>query len=152
VPKRSNTSGVTYLWTGPGTITNATSAVATVNTPGTYTLKVTTSQGCIASDSMVLTVVPYCIKPMEAFSPNGDGINDLFVIRGISNYPENHFVVFNRWGNKVFEKDGYLSTWDGTTSEGINVGGNELPVGTYFYVLTLGDGSPYYKGTIYLNR
>jgi gliding motility-associated-like protein/uncharacterized repeat protein (TIGR01451 family) len=88
----------------------------------------------------------------EGFSPNGDGINDLFVIRGISNYPENTFTIFNRWGNKVFEANPYTSTWDGKSGSGLRVGGDELPVGTYFYVLDLGDGSPIYKGTIYLNR
>ena len=88
----------------------------------------------------------------EGFSPNGDGINDDFVIRGISNFPDNKFDIFNRWGNKVFEANPYKSTWDGKATKGIRVGGDELPVGTYFYILDLGDGTPVYKGTIYLNR
>ncbi len=88
----------------------------------------------------------------EGFSPNGDGINDVFVIRGILNYPENTFTIFNRWGNEVFKTSSYKSTWDGTSSNGLTIGGNELPVGTYFYILDLGDGSDIYKGTIYLNR
>ena len=88
----------------------------------------------------------------EGFSPNGDGINDVFVIRGILNFPENTFVIFNRWGNKVFETNSYQNTWDGTTTLGLSVGGDVLPIGTYFYILDLKDGSDVFKGTIYLNR
>jgi gliding motility-associated-like protein/uncharacterized repeat protein (TIGR01451 family) len=88
----------------------------------------------------------------EGFSPNGDGINDVFVIRGILNFPENTFVIFNRWGNKVYETSSYKNTWDGKTTLGLRVGGDELPIGTYFYVLDLKDGSDVFKGTIYLNR
>jgi gliding motility-associated-like protein/uncharacterized repeat protein (TIGR01451 family) len=88
----------------------------------------------------------------NGFSPNGDGINDTFVIRGIGNYPDNEFVIFNRWGNKVFEANPYQNTWNGKSMFGLTVGGNDLPVGTYFYVLDLKDGSSVFKGTIYLNR
>ncbi len=88
----------------------------------------------------------------EGFSPNGDGINDPFVIRGILHYPNNTFVIFNRWGNKVYETSHYQNTWDGRSSTGLRFGGDELPVGTYFYVLDLGDGSDIFKGSIYLNR
>jgi gliding motility-associated-like protein len=74
------------------------------------------------------------------------------VIRGILNYPNNTFVIFNRWGNKVFETTHYQNTWNGTSTMGLRVGGDELPVGTFFYILDLGDGSPIFKGTIYLNK
>lgn len=88
----------------------------------------------------------------EGFSPNDDGINDLFVIRGIMSFTNNSFEIFNRWGDKVYEANPYKNTWDGKSTEGVKIGGDELPVGTYFYVLDLGDGSKVYKGTIYLNR
>ncbi len=87
------------------------------------------------------------------FSPDGDGVNDYFVIDGIDRYEESTIVIFNRWGNKVFEaEDGYKNDWDGTSNSGITIGGNVLPVGTYFYVLDLGDGSKLIKGYIYLNK
>ena len=88
----------------------------------------------------------------DGFSPNGDAINDLFVIRGLESYPDNTIVIFNRWGEKVFDAAPYLNTWDGISTNGLKVGGNELPVGTYFYLLDLGDGSEVIKGTIYLNK
>src|SRR6185312_588156 len=86
----------------------------------------------------------------EGFSPNGDGINDLYIVRGIENYPHNTFTVFNRWGNKVYGASPYQSTWDGKSTDGVKVGGDDLPVGTYFYILDLGDGSKAFKGSIYL--
>lgn len=88
----------------------------------------------------------------EGFSPNSDGINDVFFIRGIENYPNNSIQIFNRWGNKIFEAEGYKNNWDGKSKLGITVGGEDLPVGTYFYVFDFGDGSNFQKGTIYLNN
>jgi gliding motility-associated-like protein/uncharacterized repeat protein (TIGR01451 family) len=88
----------------------------------------------------------------EGFSPNDDGINDLLVIRGIVNFPENTFTIFNRWGNKVYDASPYTDKWDGKSTYGITVGGDKLPTGTYFYLLDLGDGSDVIKGTIYLNK
>jgi gliding motility-associated-like protein len=74
------------------------------------------------------------------------------VIRGILNFPGNTFEIFNRWGDKVFEATPYKNTWDGRAAFGVMLGGDELPIGTYFYILDLQNGSPVYKGTIYLNR
>ena len=92
----------------------------------------------------------------NAFSPDGDGINDRWTIRGglNENYPNNKLVIFNRWGIKVFESTGYNNDWDGNYNGNLNGGSNtNLPVGTYFYVLDLnGDGSRIKKGYIYLTR
>jgi gliding motility-associated-like protein len=99
-----------------------------------------------------ITLTPVTFNIPEGFSPNNDGVNDLFVIRGIDYFSDNTFTIFNRWGNKVFSASPYENTWDGTSTSGLKVGGDQLPVGTYFYILDLGDGSDVYKGTIYLNR
>jgi|GEM_PF-866290 len=99
------------------------------------------------------TVVPVAdLFIPEGFSPNGDGVNDLYVIRGLENYPANTLTIFNRWGNKVFEAKPYDNTWDGTNKFGLHIGSEQLPTGTYFYLLDLGDGSEVVKGYIYLNR
>jgi gliding motility-associated-like protein len=61
----------------------------------------------------------------EGFSPNGDGTNDTFVIE---NYPPGSTIkiqIFNRWGAEVFASDNYLNDWTG----------DDLPVGTYFYII-----------------
>jgi gliding motility-associated-like protein len=88
----------------------------------------------------------------EGFSPNGDGVNDNYVIRGLQIHPDNKFTVFNRWGNLVFKSEPYRNDWDGTSSFGLNIGGDKLPTGVYYYILDLGDGSKPMKGYIYLNR
>ncbi len=88
----------------------------------------------------------------QGFSPNGDGVNDVFFIRGIKYYPNNDFTVLNRWGNVVYKKKGYANTWDGKAVEGFKIGGDDLPEGTYYYILDLENGAKPYKGFLYLNR
>lgn len=130
--------------------------IATVNPTGTYAT--TAIIDGIEEDSNLENNVssnityPSDFFIPDAFSPNGDGINDQFVIRGIVNYPLNKFLIYNRWGNKVFEASPYHNTWDGKSMFGIVAGGNELPTGTYFYLLDLGNDIDILKGTIYLNR
>ena len=89
----------------------------------------------------------------DGFSPNGDNMNDLFEIKGISGYDKASLIVFNRWGNKVYEStNGYANDWDGTNQFGLAAGSRELPEGTYFIILNLGDGSKVMKDYIYLKR
>lgn len=88
----------------------------------------------------------------QGFSPNDDGVNDLFEIRGIRFFPENELQIINRWGNVVYKKKGYANTWDGTTEIGIEIGGNKLPEGTYYYILNLNNNTKPYTGFLYLNR
>jgi len=87
----------------------------------------------------------------QAFSPNADGVNDLFVIPGIEEYPDNHIVIFNPWGNRVFEQQPYTNQWDGSSQKG-GFFGNQLPDGTYYYVLDLGNGSDPVKAYVYVSR
>lgn len=125
-------SAGTYLWT-PSVGLNATDILKPVVTPQattTYTLNVTTPLGCVASDDVTITVVPYCIKPMDAFTPNGDGINDKWLITNGNCLKHATAQVFNRYGAKVFESNDYKNTWDGTYK------GNPLPDGTYYYVIS----------------
>ena len=125
-------SAGTYLWT-PSTGLSSTSILNPVANPTattTYTLRVTTSQGCIANDDMTITVVPYCIKPMNAFTPNSDGINDLWLITNGNCLSNAKVQVFNRYGAKVFEDLDYKNNWDGTYN------GKPLPDGTYYYVIS----------------
>ena len=151
-------AGVTYLWTGTNgyisTLQNVVINSAKLSDADIYSLTVS-SNGCTSIPSIVTVIVNNCIVDFfipEGFSPNGDGVNDLFVIRGIQNYPNNSFLIYNRWGNKVFEAKPYQNNWDGKSDFGLILSGDELPIGTYFYLLDLGIGSDVIKGTIYLNR
>ncbi|TDI71757.1 MAG: gliding motility-associated C-terminal domain-containing protein, partial [Bacteroidetes bacterium] len=95
------------------------------------------------------------VKVFDAFSPNGDGINDSWVIQGITQFPNNHVQIFNRWGNLVYQVRGYDNTanvWQGQSTEGIVFGKNEVPDGGYFYVINLGDGSKRISGFVVVRR
>ncbi|TAG53305.1 MAG: tandem-95 repeat protein, partial [Cytophagales bacterium] len=83
------------------------------------------------------------VKIPNGFSPNGDGINDDFVIVKPNNSPKVTLKVFNRWGNFVYEKDDYDNTWNGSSNKGIVVGngGNGLPDGTYYIIVDFNNGS-----------
>lgn len=152
-------AGGTYSWTGPNGYSssdqNPIILNSTVADAGTYSL-IVSSNNCVSQRSTVSIQVNKCstidLFIPEGFSPNGDGINDVFFIRGLDLYPENSITIFNRWGDKVFEASPYKNTWDGKAQNGVIVGGDELPIGIYFYVFDLGDSSKILKGTIYLNR
>jgi len=105
-----------------------TKAKPTVTTP--YTLRVTTDQGCTATDDILITVLPDCVKPVNVFTPNGDGINDTWqVVSGGNCTKAVEVSVFNRNGALVFHSANYNNAWDGTFN------GKGLPDGTYYWVI-----------------
>ncbi len=106
---------------------------------GSYTLTVT-EEDCINS------IGPFTVEGCESelpdegpvrvantMTPNGDGANDMFYIEGIEAYPNNRLVIYNRWGNKVYESVGYDNDWYGTSNS------SPLPVAVYYYQLNLGN-------------
>ncbi|MEM6892933.1 MAG: gliding motility-associated C-terminal domain-containing protein [Bacteroidota bacterium] len=106
-----------------------------------------------SNDSAQATVDPSCLNVYNEFSPNGDGVNETFVIDCIAQYPNNLLQVYNRWGNLVFEQRSYNNDWDGISNGRATVKkGDLLPVGTYYYVLDLGDGSEPRTDWLYINR
>ena len=106
-----------------------------------------------ANNSDQALVEPSCLNVYNEFSPNGDGVNETFTIDCISRYPSNVLKVYNRWGNLVFEQRGYTNDWDGTSSGRATINKGELlPVGTYYYVLDLGNGSEPRTDWLYINR
>jgi gliding motility-associated-like protein len=75
----------------------------------------------------------------EGFSPDGDGVNDTFVIGGL----DKNLVslrIFNRWGVVVYDSPEYKNDWNGTANQGLAIGEN-LPDGTYFYSINMNDGN-----------
>ena len=100
----------------------------------TYTLQVTARGGCKKTDQVFIRLLKSPIVP-NTFTPNGDGINDTWLIQYLESYPNCRIQVFNRAGQLVYETKSYQTPgWDGTMN------GKPLPFGTYYYVLEPGSG------------
>jgi len=115
-----------------------------------YYITAKDGNGCVASDSFLLAT-RYCCTVLvpDAFSPNGDGINDVFNLKGETSQRINEFSIFNRLGQRIYLSTRQEDTWDGTFS------GKECGMGVYFYYLryTCSDGNEYVKmGDITLVR
>ncbi len=97
--------------------------------------------GCVDTVKTSLYVIDNPFVP-NVFSPNGDGFNDFLKIPFLNGYPSNEVLIFNRWGKKVYESKDYNNDWDG----------ENLPSGTYFYVVSAPTLSQTLKGSITLIR
>ncbi|CAF0787684.1 unnamed protein product [Rotaria sordida] len=116
----------------------------------TYIVVITDANGCTITEEYILTEPPLIVLP-TGFSPdNGDGLNDYYVIHGIEGLTDNKFTVFNRWGQVIFEKEGYQNDWAGT-----NFSGKLMPDGTYFILFTVNvpnQGNLTFKATVELRH
>ena len=101
-----------------------------------------TNGSCRISDTLYISVKE--LKIPNGFSPNGDNVNDLFVVLGIENHPNSELTVFNSWGGIVYQSDNYTNGWDGFTN------GNPLPEDTYYYILKI--SGKVYKGIVVIKR
>lgn len=130
------TGATTYLWTSdpPGTAglsaTNVLNPLASPTSNITYILTATNAAGCSGKDSVFVEVKAVCIKVSNAFTPNGDGINEYWTVYDNYGCFKNVTVnVFNRYGSKVYESKDYKNDWDGRYK------GKSLPIGTYYGVV-----------------
>lgn len=106
-------------------------------------------------DTAVVTIIVNQVTPliiMSGMSPNGDGKNDVFIIQGLENYPNNRLSIINRWGDLVFEAAPYNNDWGGNANVGIVITENVCPDGSYFYVFIPEPGATPIKGAIELRR
>lgn len=111
-----------------------------------YTLTVTSGDGCTDSSKVQVVVLKIPVVP-NAFSPNGDGINDTWVIRYLNEYPSADVEVFNRYGQPVYHATGgYTTPWDGTYK------GQPLPIGTYYWIIRPGNGRKQISGSVTILR
>jgi gliding motility-associated-like protein len=97
------------------------------------------SGGCSTANVKVKVVCPFGGNLPQGFSPNGDGVNDKWVISNLDDFQPVQLIVYNRWGHPVFESQEYLNDWDGK-AQSIN---QPLPDGTYFYTIRLNDDRKY---------
>ena len=89
---------------------------------------------CSAIDTVIVNYDQSCdLELPSGFTPNDDGFNDGYLIKGIDGYPNNYFTVFNRWGNEVYSIENYINTdWRGQDKKG-----EKLPEGTYYVILQI---------------
>jgi len=141
--------GTNYSWaTALGIINGQNTAVLTVrplqNT--TYTVTARNSSGCSTVQTISLNVVEdlTAVKIAGLMSPNGDGVNDTWIIKNIDAFPNNEVKIFDGVGRVVFQRKGYnnSSGWDGSLN------GSALAEGYYFYIIDFGDGKGQLKGSI----
>jgi gliding motility-associated-like protein len=130
-------TNIFYYWDPDYNIATIDSLIPVVNptTDTTYTLHVVSNYGCESAEDAVFVRVYKKITIPNAFSPNGDGINDVWLVDQLNTYPESETTVFDRWGVKVFDTHDYDIPWDGTKD------GIPLPVGTYYYKISLNIGT-----------
>lgn len=141
----TNVSGGTFPYFFNWSNGETTSQINNVS-PGTYQLNISDYNGCTISDELIIPLLTdSCLY--NAFSPNGDGINDEWKINTSFIFQDSDLTIYNRWGNKVFE-----SSEDNFVFKGLNKNGNELVEGTYFYVVRLKNDEEPIKGTINLFR
>jgi gliding motility-associated-like protein len=124
------TSPYEYQWT-PAVGTTADNEVSGL-IAGTYNLVVVDENGCSLDTTITLTEPEYLGLP-TGLSPNGDGMNDFYVIPGVLKCENSDFKVFNRWGNVVYESTDYHNEWYGQAT-----GGGVLADGTYFVIFHCG--------------
>ncbi|UAB80948.1 gliding motility-associated C-terminal domain-containing protein [Marixanthomonas sp. SCSIO 43207] len=106
----------------------------------------------VLNNSSEIEIEPLCLIVYNEFSPNGDGVNDQFVISCIENFPNNTLQIFNRYGSLVFKANQYSNEWDGRANvSGITNTGDVLPAGTYFYILEM-DNASSKSGWVYLAK
>lgn len=120
---------------------------------GTYSLFVRDANNCYDSLTLVMDESSNCdrnYKIFSSFSPNGDGINEYFIIKPISCvfdnletcFPKNELIIFNRWSDPIFKASPYNNDWDG----------ERYPEGTYFFIFKSGEDNVIEKGFITLIR
>ena len=143
----TGSSNYVYRWS-PVTDLNNPNTLQPVTKPTvdrTYVLTVTGAGGCSSSDDVFVKVLLAPVIP-NVFSPNGDGINDVWNIRYLNSYIGASVKVFDRYGKMIFESIGYNTPWDGKKA------GKELPVGVYYYIIDPKNGRKAMSGSVTILR
>jgi gliding motility-associated-like protein len=138
-----------YFWSPNTSISNINVLNPVVNPDADidYTLTAIAANNCgVVTDVISVSVFTGFYIP-NTFTPNGDSKNDVWNIPALAAFPKAELIVFDRYGQKIFESTGLRAVgWNGRYKN------KNLPAGTYVYLINLGDGSPAIKGTVLLLR
>lgn len=138
---------VSYAWTPDTWLNDPLISNPEASPPAdiTYTLTITSDQGCWTSDDVFVKMLKAPVIP-NIFSPNGDGIHDRWVIEYLESYPGCVVQIFNRYGQLVQKFVNYTTPWDG------KINGKDAPVGTYYYIIDPKNGRKPMTGFIDIIR
>jgi gliding motility-associated-like protein len=143
----TNATGLSYKWT-PSKWLDADTLLTPTTTPQddvTYKLTVTGNGGCVGSDEVFVKLLLAPVVP-NAFSPNNDGINDVWAIQYLDSYPGATVKIFDRYGRLVFNTLGYPKPFDG------KLNGTNLPIGVYYYIVDPKNGRKPITGSVTILR
>lgn len=123
------TGGTTYSWSPPAGL-SGNSVPDPIAQPGETTAYTVTTEidGCPYTDT-VMVWVAQLVLPVNTFTPNGDGINDVWEVPELANYPQAEVSIYDRWGQRVFHSIGYRDPFDG----------KGLPAATYYWYIQVND-------------
>ncbi|MEQ8908384.1 MAG: gliding motility-associated C-terminal domain-containing protein [Vicingaceae bacterium] len=110
-----------------------------------YNNEVAESASCKYGPAIIGETCDINVRPINVFTPNGDGINDFLAFTLLEVYPGSQLQIFNRWGELIYEDDNYFNDWDG----------ENYKEGTYYYILKVNDEIEYpepFKGTFTIIR
>lgn len=143
----SASGGVRYTWEGPTSLScsDCPNPRTTPQASGHYIVRIEDINGCITVDSVFVEVfddLDRVLDLVNTITPNGDGINDVLIIKGLESFDQNSLTIFNRWGEQVFHQDNYQNGFDGTYK------GKLLPSGSYYYILRLWPGERIVKSVL----
>ena len=131
-----------FLWDDNNLQTSATAMGLSPNSD--YSVLVTDAHGCNLTSSVFVTGNMECFFISTGITPNGDGVNDTWVLGGFEYYPECKVNVFNRWGQLMFTSIGYNAPWDGRYN------GEPLPVADYYFTIDYSEEKEVIMGTVTL--
>jgi len=139
--------GLKYKWYPSIGLNNDTepNPIASPKETTLYTLMVTSSDGCVVTEQ-VQVIVAGLPKIPNTFTPNSDMVNDTWNIKYLETYVNAKVTIFNRFGNLVFNSNGYSIPWDG------KLAGKDVPVGVYYYVIDPRNGNNKFTGSVTIIR
>jgi gliding motility-associated-like protein len=149
----TNTNVINYQWQVNDKDSGNNSSMfssSTFHNDDKVTCMITSQNNChtlITSNTVVIELLPPLVLTIpNTFTPNGDGINDLWEIPGLAFYPNCEVTVYNRYGSLVYKSKGYSKSWDG------NYNGAPLPSSTYYYIIDPGNKNPKVSGYVLILR
>jgi gliding motility-associated-like protein len=143
-----------FIWSSDFTSSYLDSASSTIYnlSSGTYFVDIVDNNGCEAKDTIEIEAVfSECLEPKKVFSPNNDGVNDIWEIENIKIYPTALVEIYSKNGKEVYRRRNYQNSLDNAFN-GIDINGNILPSATYYYIISVEEVKQFIKGTLTIVR